>query len=184
MKNDFYKAVYYCQKWNGTNNIYFREKDPDDFVLVILEKILDGKRKCYLEDYEHFKGSVYFHLRNEMLTYFQCKKKKEPENVYYIEIENSNIVSYDDERFYEDYSEEIVKGLLSEIDSDDIKNKLFSLFDPNEDIEEIVVFEEILKGKTREEIAEDNKLSLNEVTNIRKRIFRKIRKHINTIFAE
>lgn len=183
IKNDYYNAVYYCQKWNGTNNIYFREKEPEDFVLGVMEKILEDKGKFYLEDYEHFKGSIYYYLRNEMLTYF-CRKKKEPENVYYIEIENSKIVSYDDEQFYEEYCDEIVKGLIAEIESNDFKNKLLSIFDPNEDIYEIVVLEGILEGKTREEIAKENGLSLNEVTNIRKRIIRKIRKNINSIIAE
>lgn len=183
MKNGYYNAVYYCQRWNGTNNIYFREKEPEDFVLEILERILEGKRMCFLNDYEHFKGSLYFHLRYEMLTYFRCRKKKEPENIYFIENESSNIVSYDDEQFYEEYCDEIVNGLLSEIDFNDIKHKLFSIFDHNEEIEEITVLEGIIEGKTRKEIAEDTGLSLNEVTNIKKRIFRKIRRHIYQIIT-
>ncbi len=51
-----------------------------------------------------------------------------------------------------------------------------TIFNPNEEIEERMVLEKILEGYKRHEIAEELKITKEEVTNIQKRILRKIQK--------
>ncbi|MEJ5352744.1 MAG: hypothetical protein WHS65_14265 [Melioribacteraceae bacterium] len=180
-KNDFYNAVYYCHKWNGTNGIYFREKGPEDFVMYILGRIAEGKRKVYLDDYNKFKCSVYYHLEHEMLTYFCCRKKKVAEEFpNYTSVIESNIVSFNDEEYFENCNDDD-KIIISTVEKNELKELLLSLFDPDEETEDWFVLEGYLSGKKREEIAEDLGLNVDKVTNIKKRIIRKLSKNKNLI---
>ncbi|MEG8988143.1 sigma-70 family RNA polymerase sigma factor [Ignavibacteria bacterium 4148-Me] len=181
IKNDFNNASYYCYTWNGTNGIYFREKRPEDFVLHILELVIEGKRKVYLESYNTFKNSIYYHLKNEMLTYFKCRKKLvEEENPHYINVDDSKIVPYDDDINYENNNDPRESEILNYVENNEIKEKLLNLIDPENELEEWLVLNAYLEGKKREEIAEDLGISVNEVTNIKKRIIRKLKRRLQT----
>jgi len=156
---------------------------PEDFVMDVIEKITEGKRKCYLKDYRTFKGSIYYHLRNEMLTYFRCRKRKhndENENQNIIPIDDAMCLSYDDNI---DYSNEnlFCEEIIEKVEKDELRKELLNLFDPNKEVEEIFVLEGILEGKKRWEIAEDLGITENEVTVIQKRIYRKIKKRIDPL---
>ncbi|MEW6195135.1 MAG: LuxR C-terminal-related transcriptional regulator [Bacteroidota bacterium] len=183
IRKDKFNAVYYCMKWNGTNGIYFNAKEPADFIIDILERINEGRRKCYLKNYNTFKNSVYYHLKYEMLTYFGCRTKKNDyddgnENV--IAIDNSVMLSFDDNINYE-YDDLGSEDILTNLERDDLKGRLIELFDPNEEVEEIAVLEEILEDKKRREIAEDLGITEVEVTTIQKRIYRKIDRRIESL---
>jgi len=205
VKSDILNATLYCLKWNGTNGICFSSKTPDDIVFELLEKILEGK-KVYFDDYKHFLGSVYLHLKWAMLNFFQCRKKLPPlneddpevlvtENVddggaespELLELKQAEVsddkvikingafVSFNDE-LYADGAESVIDSLIKKEDNEEQREKIFSLFDPEKDIEERFVVEEILAGYEREEIAERLGISPNEVSKIKKRINRKLLK--------
>ncbi len=174
MEQDFFNAIYYCSTWKGTNERYFREKEPADFVIYTLERIIEGKRKVYLDNYKTFKGSVYYHLRNEMLTYFNCGNDTIEESPHYINVNDSNIVAYDDNVNYENNNNNYESDTLTLIECNDLKEQIFNLFDEDKELEEILVLQGYLDGKKREEIAEDLGITVNEVTNIKKRVVRKI----------
>lgn len=184
IKKDKFNAVYYCMKWDGTNGIYFNAKEPVDFIIDILGRVNEGRRKCYLKDYNTFRNSIYYHLKNEMLTYFRCRfKRKENENENIIAIDNPVMFSYDDNIHYE-YDDLGCEDMLEGIEKDDFKERLLELFDPNEEVEEIAVLEELLENKKRREIAEDLGITEDEVTVIQKRIHRKIDKRIKSLKIE
>lgn len=203
VKNDKSNAILYCLRWNGTNGFYFDSKTPDDIVFELLEKILEGK-KVYLEDYKHFLGSVYQHLRWAMLNFFKCRKKKPPlreddpemlvTDVFFEGSEeflktpdleqvdknedkgtkmSSTFVPFNDE-FYADGAEAIIDSLIKKEETMTQREKIFNLFDPEKDIEERFVLEEILGGYKREEIADRLGITPNEVSAIQKRIDRKL----------
>jgi len=179
IQNDRNNAIHYCYTWNGTNGIYFREKQPEDFVLYILERVIEGKRKVYLENYKTFKISIYYHLRNEMLTYFNCRKKLvEEESPHYINVDDSKIVPYDDDINYEKNNDPRESEILNYIENNEIKEMILNLIDPETEPEEWLVLNADLEGKKREEIAEDLGISVDEVTNIKKRIIRKLSKRL------
>ncbi|MCX7797364.1 MAG: hypothetical protein N2249_01930 [Melioribacter sp.] len=176
-KENLYGAIYYCKQWDGTNGINFGGKGPEDIVLETLELILQGKRKVYLESYENFKNSVYYHLKNTLLTKFGCRKKKvEEESPHYININEFKAISYCDDEYYEEYEEQGDKELVESIEIKELIEKLFSLFDQDKEVEELLVLEGYLSGKKREEIAEDLGISVKDVTNIKKRIIRRVLK--------
>lgn len=187
VKENLSQAIYFCKKWDGTNGIYFRAKETEDFVFEILDLILEGRRKVYTDFYENFKGSVFYHLNKSMLTFFRCNKNEnEIENKSKeISLEGTKINDEDNYSLmyktgnYKDVQNEIFDNLENE----ELREKIFSLFDENDEkeSEEILVLEEILKGLTREEIAKVLGLRVEQVTNIYKRIKRKILKNKNKI---
>lgn len=77
IQDDKRGAEIYCYNWNGTNNVYFKSRQPEDLIFKVLEGINEGRRICYTKSYKHFTGSVYYHLRNELKTYFKCWKKND-----------------------------------------------------------------------------------------------------------
>ncbi|GAB6283669.1 MAG: hypothetical protein STSR0008_24580 [Ignavibacterium sp.] len=176
INNDFMNVVYYCDSWVGKNGKSFRSVLPKDLVMKVLELINEGRRKCYITSYQHFKGSVYYHVKNELRTLFNYKKKDDitedsPEN-YFTIIDAEN---YFDEGNYVDESEDI----LTKIENNELKEKLLNLFNSDDEVFEYSVLEKILENYKRNEIAEELGLSEKEVTNIQKRIFRKMKKNKN-----
>ena len=169
-------AELYCFGWNGINNVYFRSRQPEDLIFKVLEGINEGRRICYTESYKHFTGSVYYHLRNELKTYFRVRKKEDitedsPENFFTLtEAEN-----FFEEGSYADGAEDIIKTL----ENNELREKLFRMFDPIKEADEIDVLNEILSGYKREEIAKNLNKTVTDVTNIQKRVKRKIHKNFN-----
>lgn len=181
LKEDIMNCVYYCSKWNGTNEIYFAAKLPEDFIFDLLGRINEGKRKVYTDAYKYFKGSVYYHLKNELLTYFNCRKKKEltedsSENFFTREV----CENYFEDGEYADGAEDVI----NRITQNELHAEIFRMFNPDEDIEEILVLDEILKGKKRAQIAEALGLPVKEVTNIQKRIHTRIEKNFDKKLLE
>lgn len=171
----------FCYLWNGTNGIRFKSVLPDDLVFKVLGLINEGRRICYTKSYKHFKGSVYYHVKNELLTYFNCRTKVDlteeaPESIFTL----NDAENYFEEGAYADGAEDMLRNL----ENDEIRERIFSLFDPKKEIDEVSVLREILKGEKREEIADSLNKSVDEVTNIRKRINRKIEKHFNKNLLE
>lgn len=190
IKENITQAIYFCKKWEGTNGIYFRAKEIEDFIFEILDLILEGRRKVYTDTYDKFKGSVFYHLNKSMLTYFRCNKNEDEIENKSKEISLEGIKINDEENYslmyrtgnYKDVENEIFDNLENE----ELRKKIFSLFDENDEkeSEEILVLEEILNGLTREEIAKELGLTVEKVTNIYKRIKRKILKNKNKIFIK
>lgn len=186
IRKDKMNANYYCNNWNGTNGIYFGVKMPEDFIMDILARINEGRRKCYLKDYRTFRNSVYYHLRNEMLTYFKCtenKKKNALKNENIIPLDGAVLLSYDDNIDYK-FEHNGNENIIENIEKEELQRKLLELFDPNIEVEEILVLEGILEGKKRWEIAEDLGITENDVTVIQKRIFRKANKRIVPVIKD
>ncbi|MDP2038560.1 MAG: hypothetical protein Q8L04_14350 [Ignavibacteria bacterium] len=165
-----FNAILYCNKWNGTNGRTFREKQPEDFIFIILEKIIEGK-SCNLDSFVCFRNSVYYHLENAMLNYFYPKNEKEfvdldlPEDSSETNLNSLQIgeeLSYCSESFLDDF------------ESDDLVEKVHSLFDPDTEVEEIMYLEEFLKGGKRECIAQSLGITQDECTVIKKRTDRKM----------
>jgi len=188
MEKDFWIAVRYCYKWNMTNDIKFNIKEPSDFIFELLELILAGKRKVYIDSYDKFKGSIYYHLKNTMLTYFKCDKKyDEGENKNREESLEGN-ENDGDENYKKMYDNgnyvDAEDAIFNDLENEELRERLFSLFNENNDkeVEEILVLDLILKGYSREEISKELGLSVDQVTNIRKRIDRRILKNKNKIF--
>lgn len=172
-RQDMYAAILFCKKWDGTNSHYFCEKQPEDFVMEVLEGIFKGKR-CYLNSYTTFRGSVYFHLRFKMLSYFKCRNIKKidessPENNFTL---NEAEYFYDSDQFYSG-CEEIFDG----VEKGEIINTIFSMLDPEKDIEEILYLEEYLKGGKREAIAGALGITPIECSEIQRRLIKKITKN-------
>lgn len=181
IKEDLVNIDRFCYLWNGTNGIRFKSVLPDDLVFKVLGLINEGRRICYNKSYKHFKSSVYYHVKNELLTYFNCRKKidlreESPESIFTL----NDAENYFEECAYADGAEDI----LGNLENDELSERIFSLFDPKKEIDEVSVLSEMLKGEKREEIAESLNKSVDEVTNIRKRIYRKIGKHFNKNLLE
>jgi hypothetical protein len=174
--DDLNRIIFYCTGWNGTNGICFNGIQPEDIVFKVLELICEGRRKCYTESYRNFRNSVYMHVKFELLTYFNCRKKEKmsedsPENGF---TETAAEVHFD-EALYADKAENV----LGKFERKDIREAIKDLFDPNEDIDELSVLDLIFLGYKRWEVAEDLKITVAEVTNIQKRIIRRIIKHFD-----
>ena len=168
--------VFYCYEWNGTTGIFFRSELPEDLIYKILERINEGRRICYTKTFKHFRGSVYYHVKHELLTFFNCRKKDDltedsPENFF----TEKNAETFFEDGAYADGAEDI----LSRIERNERREAILALFDPNKDIEEISVLEEYFLNKKRGDIAESLKLTCDEVTIIQKRINRRIEKYFN-----
>lgn len=178
MKKDYYKTILFCMKWEKRDKVLFKAKEPEDIVMKILELFYIDNNKCYLKSYYTFKISVYKYVKWELLSLLRKEKRMESLN---------NIICEDDEVDYEDkkkYFEEGlyvdgVEELFKNIEQEEMQKSIFDCFDSNKDIEEIMVLEEILSGKSREEIANSLQITVDEVTNIKKRINRKISKNVS-----
>jgi DNA-directed RNA polymerase specialized sigma24 family protein len=181
IKDNLMNITHYCYQWNGTNGIRFKIVLPEDLVFKVLGLINEGRRIFYSKSYRHFKGSVYYHVKNELLTFFNCRKKTDltedsPESLF--------ILNDAENYFEEDAYAYDAEDILGKMENNELREAMLSLFDPNDDIDEILVLEEILNNKKREEISEALKITVDEVTNIRKRINRKIEKNINKNLLE
>lgn len=181
IKEDLMNIVYYCKQWEGTNGRRFKSLLPEDIVFKVLELLNEGRRKCYTKSYKHFKGSVYFHVRNELFTFFNCRRRDElnensPESLFTL---------IDAENYFEDgYYADGAECILDKIEAQELKENIIGLFDPNEEIDEILVLEEIFRGSKRKEIAEALKIKETEVTNIKKKIKRRISKNFDKNLLE
>lgn len=166
IKNDKYKAIGYCNSWNGTCGRYFKGKEGADYVIETLTALLDGK-KCFTENYQVFKGSVYYHLRKQMLTYFHLKEN-EPNEGKNSEISFTNAESKDllNEENYYGGAEEIYKR----VEITEVREEIFNCFDRKKDTVEIKFLEEVFKGGKRRAIAAKLGITPDEYTNISKRI--------------
>lgn len=169
-RKNFYQAIYYCLKGDRTNGIEFGAKQPEDFVIETLEKILINGKTCYLQTYKHFVVSVYYHLKHAMMNYFYTKEKESK----VIPITDEFETTYENEIKY--YGDE---AIYNELDLDEIKDELYDLLNKENRVEEFMVFELILDGYKREEIAEELNLKVKDVTNIKKRLQRILSKIIN-----
>jgi DNA-directed RNA polymerase specialized sigma24 family protein len=180
MNVDYHNIIHWCYKWNGTNGKYFKAILPKDIVMNTLERVFEGKRKCYLKSYEHFRNSIYYHVKNELLTFFGNRNKDETN--YYIEdsIDEESIELFFEKGLYVDGFEEIIGSC----ENQEFIDRIYKLFDEDKETLEIFVLEEILKGGKRSEIAKSLGISVNEVTNIQKRIKRKIGNNKNKLFKE
>lgn len=170
IKNDLTKAIYYCYRWDKE----FKHLLPEDLIFKVLELINEGRRKCYTRSYNHFRNSVYYHVTNEILTLFKYKKQDDltdddPENNFTL----SEAGHFYDEGSYADGAEDVLTAFQKE----DLREHLIGLFDPNKHIEEIFVLELIFLGYKREDIADELKVAVSEVTNIQKRVVRTLKKH-------
>ncbi|GAB4127824.1 MAG: hypothetical protein Fur0015_01470 [Ignavibacteriales bacterium] len=170
-QKNFYQATLKCLKWNGTNGREFGAKQPEDFIIEILEKILLKGKTCYLKTYDHFKNSVYYHLRFAMLNYFCLKEKKEDE---VFPITDEFETTYENEIKY--YGDE---AIYNGIEFDEIKDEIYDLLNKEDRAEEFMVFEFLLDGYKREEIAKELNIEVEEVTNIKKRLQRILEKLTN-----
>lgn len=180
LKDDKANAVYYCKKWTNNNERKFRAIEPEDLVFKVLEGIYEGKI-CYTKSYKHFIGSVYFHLKFALLSHFKIKKKDtlgedDPENLF-TETRAENFF------LNEEYADG-AKNVLGKMEDAELREAIFSVFDPNVDIEEIFVLEEIFKGDKRSEIADALGMTEKELDVIRKRVFRRIEKNLPNKFVE
>lgn len=168
------KITNWCWKWSGGKDISFNHLQPEDFVFKVLELINEGRRKCYTKSFIHFKNSVYYHVHNELLSFFKFGSSDS-----ILEDDSINLVSLEDvEEFFES-GEYVIGGedILAEIEKEDIRENLLNLFDPNDEIEEISVLEEIFNNHKRADIAACLQLTVDDVTNIQKRIIRRLEKH-------
>lgn len=182
IRNDFHSVCHYCYKWNGVNGKYFRVILPEDIVLDILEKVLKKRRKCYVKSYKHFRNSIYYHVKNELRTFFKDRNKNKNVTNYNLEDspDEESIELFFEKGLYVDGIEEI----LENYEQQELINRIFALFDQDKETMEIFVLEEIMKGGKRNEIAASLGISVNEATNIQKRIKRKIDNNKNKIFKE
>jgi len=181
IKEDLMNIIRFCYLWDGTNSRWFKSKLPEDIVFEVLGLINEGRRKCYSKSYRNFKNSVYYHVKNALLTFFRCKKKQDinddsPESLFTL---NEAEIYFEDGTYADD-----AEDILQRIKRSELREALFSVFDPNVDIEELFVLEEILKGNKRNEIAAYLGMTESDVTNIRKKVFRKIEKNLSNEFAE
>lgn len=177
IKEDLKGIIYYCYKWEGTTGYLFKSILPDDLVFKILGLINEGRRICYLKSYVHYRNSVYYHVKNELLTLLRCGKRKPPlteeseENLFTV----SEAEVFFDEGTYADGSEDIVET----IENKELRERLLSLFDAESEGEEIAVLERLLEGDKRNEAAETLGFTGDKITAITKRINRKIEKRFN-----
>lgn len=178
MNKDKYNSILFCQKWDGTNGIRFRDKLPEDFVIELLGKISMQKKKVYLKSYTHFRNSIYFHLKHIMLDYFNCRNTETEEEEELIE-DGKLVYSLKNKVELSEVSEtEFVfsgeEDLMNSITEDEMLAKILSLFNPEKEAEEIEVFKYLFYGYKRSEMAEHLNISEREITNIQKRVRRKI----------
>lgn len=184
VKYELTNAEKYCYSWDLTNGITFKSEEPKDIIFNLLELIIENKRKVYIDSYDKFKRSVYQHIKWVMLTFFKCGKNfgKDENKNREISLEESEINEEENYKMMYDSGnyEDAEDAILKDLENEDLRKRIFSLFDENNDKEadEILVLELILKGYTREEISNELGISVDQFTNIQKRIKRKIRKKI------
>lgn len=188
IKHDKLNAIYHCINWSKTTGRKFTFKQPEDFVMELAELIYEGRRKCYLESYYYFKGSIYYHLSNMMKNYFGYNSKDDNN-----ELDNENNISFSfsekEIEFTEDFIDlnnaetyingfdEIINKLYNEEEYENIL-KIFNQDDENESEEYLVVLY-LVDNYKREEIAKELGISVEKVTNIKKRIKRKLIHYYN-----
>lgn len=175
LAENFFGAFLFCCKWNGTNGRTFRDRLPEDFIMIILEKVIEGKA-CNTESYISFRDSIYFHLKMAMLNYFYPKNEKE--YVYLDSDEDSSETNPNSLQFGEELSY-CSESFLDDFESEDIIEKVYSLFDHDTEVEEIMYLEEFLKGGKRENIAHSLGITQDECTVIKKRVNRKMNERWN-----
>lgn len=178
IKTDKCKTIWYCMKWNGSNGRWFGAKLPEDFIMELLSGFLRGK-KCYTKTYKHFLGSVYFHLKFMMLSYFKYGDKENSE-CREVKLSETEAENYIENGGYADGAEVIFSG----IEESELRENVISLFDSQKEIEEIFVLEEIFNGGKREEIAIELGIGPQDYTNIVKRIKAKLKKRLNPKILE
>lgn len=177
LKEDKFRAINFCYKWNGVNGITFTEKHPEDFIMELISFIYENKRKFYLKSYKNFKNSFYYHLKFMMLTYFKCSKKNKKEE------DNPNL----DKLVYfqaDDNEMDIIDGsesFLSKLESNEIQEKIVSIFNEENEADERLYCECFICGYKRDEIAEMMGLTPYEVSVIKKRVDRKLNKNQNKL---
>jgi len=177
IKEDLKGIIYYCYKWEGTTGYLFKSILPDDLVFKVLGLLNEGRRICYLKTYKYFRSSVYYHVKNELLTLLRCGKRKplltedSEENLFTL----FEAEVFFDEGLYADGSEAIVEN----IENDELRERLFSIFDTGSEGEEIAVLERLLAGDKRNEAAKTLGFSGDKITAVMKRINRKIEKRFN-----
>jgi RNA polymerase sigma factor (sigma-70 family) len=153
-------------KFFNRNKFKSIDIEPDDVILNVVELILDGRRKVDLTSYETFWNSFYYILKNSLTDIF-CRKKNKYNGL------KGSFNSEDDEDY--DYMGEFPSN-----------TNIFDEYERKEKIEnirkilkpynvELEVFELMLKGYKRDEIAKNLNISPSEVTNIRKRIIRRLK---------
>ena len=165
---DYYRAINWCANWNGTNGRVFGAKCPEDFIIEMLENILFKDWKCYLKSYEHFRNSVYYHLKNAMLNYFSTERAyknillgDEPDTTF-----ENEIIDYGNETIFAD------------LEANEITEQIKTQLEKEDRVEEFLVFELLLENYNRTDIANELNLSVDKVTNIKKRLQQVVRKII------
>lgn len=145
--------------------------DVEDIALDLIEDIIlaiiEGRRKVNLSDYKKFTESVYYHLFNRLKDFVNPKKNKHS---------RKRIISLvDDEGNYIDIAEEIKDhfDLTKSIEDKETIEKLKSILSEKE----LKVFELFVSGFKRKEIAQELSIKPEDVSNIFKRIFRKVKNH-------
>lgn len=178
LKNDRCSAIWHCMQWNGSNGRWFGAKLPEDFIMELLAGFIKGKI-CYTKSYKHFLGSVYFHLNFAMKSYFKYREGERCENCE-VTFSEADAEKYIERGGYAEGAEVIFSG----IENNELRERIISLFDPQKEVEELFVLDEIFKGGKREEIAKELGISPDYCTNIFKRISNKVKKRLNTKILE
>ncbi len=157
-----------CLEKLKMNDIF---SDVEDIALDLIEDtilaIIEGRRKVNLSDYNKFKESVYYHLFNRLKDFVNPKKNKHS---------RKRIISLiDDEGNYSDIADEIKDhfDLTKSIEDKETVEKLKSILSEKE----LKVFELFVSGFKRKEIAQELSIKPEDVSNIFKRIFRKVKNH-------
>lgn len=169
-RSDISGAILFCKKWDGTNGISFKARQPEDFVIEVLTGIYKGK-KCYLNTYKHFRGSVYFHLHYKMLTHFKCKKN---DNINEESVDNYFICQNKNNRDEIEKIGDFGYDPFAESEHKEFIEYLFGLLEPVKDIEEINYMRELSRGGNRNSIAETLGVSIARCNEIKRRLKRKL----------
>lgn len=162
---DFKRLLFYCEKFFDSVKYKSIDIEPQDAIFNAIMLIYEGKRKVDLTSYETFMKSFYFILKNSLLDFTNGNKNKynglkgtfksedDEDNEYMGEF-------YGDTNIFDEYERKEKIEIIREI------------LKPYK--EELEVFELILEGYKRNEIADKLNISPADVTNIKKRIERRL----------
>lgn len=142
--------------------------EAQDIVQTVIEKIIDGKR-VWDKNNISIDRMMYMNLMSEISNVLKKERKYQfVQSLSGDEFEEDNSSLIDKHRHLR------LEEVLSSHEAEELKSICLSIFEKEDDTYGYFVTEEILKGKTPKEIAEDLEIPVVKVYEFRKKIKKKL----------
>lgn len=166
VEKEYRRLLFRCLKFFNGKKFKSIDIEPNDVISNVIELILNAKRKINLTSYKTFRNSFHFILKNYLIDF--CNVNKNKYNSLKVSFSSEEDEDYE---YMGEFSGDI--NISDDYERKEIIEKIREILKPYK--EEFEVFELMSKGYERDEIAKKLNVSSSDVTNIRKRIVRKLK---------